>query len=204
MKSSSRSDWLLQSTKQPKSEKCGKKKFFIQKNTQSHHFPATVDVTASEQNRIIRLPSIEKRMKSSITPKSIKRDQEIQVTSPKVIELEVKLKQKDTQISMLRKLYSEADYRYKSPLPSNIKQNILKTDSSSKLSPAKNSNESIAQSMNLARRNNSLTNHSANRNPKIAEYLSQASRLVLSQKKYTRNQPKVIFTNPITGIVPIV
>ena len=38
---------------------------------------------------------------------------------------------------------------------------------------------------------------------KVIDYLNYASHLAMSQKKYTRSKPKIIFTNPITGIPPV-
>ena len=204
MKSSSRSSWLLRHNKLPKSEKSGKRKFSIQKNSQSPYFAVPPDLASNGEQPITRLPSIDKRTANSITPKYFKRDREIQVTTPKLLELEVKLRQKDTQISALRKLYSEADYKSKSPLISEIKSSVFRTESTIKLLPAKSSNDSLNQHIDIKRRNNSLANQYSRPNPNIAEYINQASRKVLSQKKYTRSQPKIVFTNPITGITPIV
>ena len=194
----------MRHNKLPKSEKSGKRKFSIQKNSQSPYFAVPPDLASNGEQPITRLPSIDKRTANSITPKYFKRDREIQVTTPKLLELEVKLRQKDTQISALRKLYSEADYKSKSPLISEIKSSVFRTESTIKLLPAKSSNDSLNQHIDIKRRNNSLANQYSRPNPNIAEYINQASRKVLSQKKYTRSQPKIVFTNPITGITPIV
>lgn len=200
MKFSGRSQWLIRNNDLVKVERSGKKKFIIQKNKESDLFPTPLDNIGEINNRKTELPSLTRNSKS-ITPTGF-RHNDFLSNSPKIKELEEKIKQQDSQIAVMRNLYSEANYNLKksSVSVSRIRPTIQKSDFREKISIFSSPDQNKSSSYKAIRRINSQSD--SNIKIKATDYLNLAAKLAFRQKRFTKNQPKIVLSNPITGIVP--
>lgn len=178
-----RAQWLNY-TPRPIAEKSGKKRFFVHKNIDS------------DSILIKNHESKSKKPKNSNNPAKIstnarkKSDAGVQVFSEKLVKLEEELTKRNYEISVLSNMYDLASRR----LEEMTKNQNSKTRTSSIVDQNILSPENFIDSRPM--RTSSL--------PSIKPFkLSSPQNVALfNQPKFTKSRPKIIFTNPITGVVP--
>jgi hypothetical protein len=168
--------------------KTGKKKFFVNKNQNSEAYSRHLNEIKTNR------PS-ETSLKTSMSPKHSnkyrnKSEIGIQVINEKVLKLEQELNQKGHQISVLSNMYDLATRKIEEmTLKANLKTRTSSIADHFILSP-----ENFSDSKPL--RTSSLPSL------KPVHQLPQVHHPTLSQPHYTKSRPKLILTNPITGIIP--
>ena len=194
MKSNERAKWLNFSREDIYPEKTGKKKFVKHKNM---HTPVFLAQQENFSNKKVELPSIKKKLiPSSSTNQKI--EKKIQAGNFSYFELEKKLKEKDSEIKILQNLYSHVSNRLQKLSDGSLKDNIglgIRTPEP-RLNSDYNIEQKASQSISNMKRNLS---GSKTKNNSFLEYAAHPAFL---QPKYTKNRPKILITNPITGVVP--
>jgi ATP-dependent Lon protease len=186
MKSSKRDAWLKHSKPSYDNLKPGKKMFQVRKNTKSFELSALQDSMKSNNKlKVLSFPNIHCNSKS-VEP-NYRKDKEIQVESSLFKDLKQQIKRKNSEIQILRFLFENNQKR--------LKDSNFHSDSKTKIFKDMHSNPTNS-SIDRFKRNSSV---SSIRNKDYIDYIHQ---LPFKQKKYTKNSPKIILTNPITGILP--
>jgi hypothetical protein len=194
MKYGERAKWLKFTKEDLDPTSSGKKKFLTSKNTNSVNFIKSDEIISKRNVSKIELPKInDTSLKIS---EKIPRNLDNPIRPE--LDLEKKIKQKESEIVVLKNLYSQAfnklekmntrDFKYstgnKTPVPST--KDILLYN---------NRRESPVDS--FFKRDNSMST------PKPDVMLKYAFHPAFAQPKYTKTRPKIIITSPITGVSPI-
>lgn len=186
-----RSEWLNHSPNGD-STSFGKKRFPVHKNKNSSQFQQVIYPSTSPIRR--SLPSIVESTKK-IRIKELTKEVEVQVETDQISRLEQQLKDKETQLSIMQNIFNHSTNRVKEN-NSRIDYEIFrrqKTDSNvEENTPVASGNRESS----LVIRNSSL--------PTIrsSKFIDYAHHPAFIQPKFTRSRPKIILTNPITGVIP--
>ena len=188
-----RSQWLNYTPKVDFSIS-GKKRFSVNKNVNSSQFQEVIfkDPTTTPNRK--SLPSIVHSSKK-IHVKETKKEVEVQVETNQISRLEQQLKDKEAQLHIMKNLFNHASSR--------VREDDSKIDFE-KVSRHRTSSivEESIPATSVHRDNSSIIRNSSL--PSIAnnKYLDYAQHSAFFQPKFTRNRPKIILTNPITGVLP--
>lgn len=181
-----RAEWLKLSPKE-NSDSRGKRRFIVHKNINSALFRSVIKHEPETVVRKKSLPQVIKTSKAMHIPVS-KKEAFVQVENDRISCLERELKEKNSQLSILQNLFSCATSRVESkPRPSIHRSNhtLIQEDHASILnSPTKSS----------------FMRHSSLPSLKSQNYLEYSNHPAFVQPKFTKNHPKIILTNPITGL----
>ena len=180
----SRASWL-NNTREYLKQDIPKKKFFkVHKNV--HNFDFSPKSLTPLNNHKFQLPA------ESTTPElsPVKQIKTNEASST----LKHIIKEKDSEISTLRKLYDEANCRLKNV--ENLRYVKMNLENLSISSPKK----SMLPDLNAI--NNSGVSNQVTRNKSTQNYRVETFNdfSFLNQTRFTKNRPKIIFANPITGI----
>lgn len=169
----SRSDWLKFPIKATQLRKAGKKRFEVHKN--QHNILLYPDTPSGNKTSYLNIENSSKTPQ----PQRIKRFTKLEpLESAFYIK---KLKEKESELSVIKGLYKDTTNR--------ILEYEKKIILSSRVRPEENSDFGIrigGRTPDLKRNN----------------YLDMASHPAFVQPKYTKLSPKIVLSNPITGIVP--
>ena len=178
-----RAQWLNY-TPRSVAEKSGKKRFFIHKNVDSDSILEKIHELKPKKTKKPNNPE------KAMTKARKKSDAGVQVFSEKVVKLEEELTKRNYEISVLSNMYDLASRRLeemtknqnlKTRTSSIVDQNILSTENFIDYRPIRTSSLPSIKPLKL----NSPQN--------IA---------LFNQPRFTKSRPKIIFTNPITGVIP--
>ena len=187
-----RSQWMSHSPNADPST-IGKKRFPVHKNKNSSQFQQVIyqDPAMSPVRR--SLPSLA-GSPHQLQGKEKTKEAEVQVETDQISRLEQQLKDKETQLTIMQNMFNHTasrarqskariDYEY---IRRNKKDSIVE-----EASPA-----SVNRDSSLIVRNSSLPSIRTNRH---ADFVHHSA---FVQPKFTRSRPKIILTNPITGVIP--
>jgi hypothetical protein len=186
-----RSQWLKHNKDALKLESAGKKRFEVQKNISSPNFPTVIDYEIKRKQSIISLPKIETPRKSIQNPTPEKQTSRIK-------ELELRLKEKQSEIDTLRDMYMLASSHLQEKLESTPSHKITQRSHSIISSGIQNKSHSDLKQADLFsnKRNASIQVY------KPPSFLELANHPAFKHPRYPKSHPKLVLTNPITGIPP--
>lgn len=172
----------------------GKKRFSVNKNVNSSQYQEVIFKDPIITPNRKSLPSIVSTSKK-IHVKETKKEVEVQVETDQISRLEQQLKDKETQLNIMNNLFNHASSR--------LRENNLKNerDKGSRHRTSSIVEESIPAT-SIHRDNSSIMRNSSLPSIMTNKYLDYAQHSAFFQPKFTRNRPKIILTNPITGVLP--
>lgn len=170
----SRSDWLKFPVKSTRLRKAGKKRFEVHKN--QHNVLLYPDTPSEKKSSYLNVPN------SSKTPQPQRVKRFIKLEPLENAFYMKRLKEKETELSVIKGLYKATTHK--------LLEYEKKIMLSSRVRPAEDiSDFGIRRSGRTPdlKRNN---------------YLDMAGHPAFVQPKYTKSNPKIVLSNPITGIAP--
>ena len=180
----SRASWLNNTREYLKQDRPKKKYFKVHKNL--HNFDFSPKSLTPISNRKLHMPA--ESTTPDLSPIKVLKTLDVSPTLHQI------LKEKDSQISNLKQLYEEANSRLKNVENQRfVKMNL---ENLSINSPKR----SILP--NLSVLNNSLVPTKVTRNKSTQNYRLDSFNYfhILNQTRFTKNRPKIVLGNPITGI----
>lgn len=182
----SRSSWLHNTREYLKQDISGRKYFKIHKNLHNIELSpkSSTPVNFRKQDSPVNLEKTSLKLDKFTRPDRL---------TPDITRI---IKQKDSEIRNLRKLYHEASFKVKNlenhrnteelkPLvPSGTLKKVLWHDTN-------NLGRPVLDSPSLFPRNKSTQNYGANKIQDLS---------FTKPMRFTKNRPKIVFTNPITGV----
>jgi hypothetical protein len=169
----------------------GKKRFAVNKNVNSSQFQQILEQGPVPRLHRQSLPSITKTSKK-INELDTKKEAEVQVGVDQFSKLEQQLKEKEAQISILQNMFSQVTHRLDhsphTPIKSRVRHKSI-IDQSIPSSSANNEKSSVL-------RNSSMPSIRSNK------YIDFSQHPAFFQPKFTKSRPKIVLTNPITGVLP--
>lgn len=198
----SRSTWLNHTREYLKQDVKGRKYFRVHKNIHDH---SPFEDSKHLSNRTIKLK--EKEF-ASLSPTNKNNQNSIKTKYFEDKDLTQQLLQKDTELRLLRQLYKEANQKLESVdkikviesnlrgISNDVKNNtrVLPQVDSFVLEKSPNGKFTPLPELNN-KRNKSTTNVKSGLFPDVA------SHSIFKQHRYTKNRPKIVFGNPITGMI---
>lgn len=183
-----RAGWLKLSPRE-NLEMGGKKRFIMHKNINSALFQSVIRHEPEVVFRKKSLPQVIRTSKAIHVPDS-KKEASVQVENDRIQSLEHELREKNSQLHILQNLFSCSTTRKKPKLHASIHTSTHASLYEDPILPSKTSSKS------------SFLRHSSQPSLKPLNYLEYSNHPAFLQPKFTKNHPKLILSNPITGLPP--
>jgi len=183
-----RAGWLKLQPKND-SELYGKKRFIIHKNINSALFQSVIKHEPVVEYRKKSLPQVSKTTKAMHIVK-VKKEASVQVENDRIQSLENELREKNNRLHVLENLFTSANTRKKPKLHNSIHASKHGSVCEEPIIPSKVSSKT------------SFLRHSSLPSLKSLNFLEYCKHPAFLQPKFTKNHPKIILSNPITGLPP--
>ncbi|OMJ86414.1 hypothetical protein SteCoe_12072 [Stentor coeruleus] len=198
----SRSTWLNHTREYLKQDVKGRKYFRVHKN---NHDQSPFEDTKHISNRTIKL---NEKNYTSMSPTNKNTQKNPQTGYFEDKDLTKQLLQKDTELRLLRQLYKEANQKLRSVEKIKVIENNLRGIGVDE----KNNNRGLPQVDSFVHEKSpngkysplpELNNKRNQSTPNVKSGLlpEVLSHSIFKQHRYTKNRPKIVFGNPITGII---